>query len=147
VSSADFIRRLRAAPQGKRLLANVPELGLDELNLLTIVAVPLIVPFAPVLVAVAVMTVILAAIIRAHIVLEGAVSLGLELVEIVRIHAHHLVGQQPYSRRRTLCISQGSAQHGEQRHGSDNPGGQSVSFHGEVRSCLTGLRAGGPAGG
>jgi cobalamin biosynthesis protein CobD/CbiB len=89
------------------LLVNVPEPGLDELNLLTIVAVPLIFPFAPVLVAVAVITVILAAIIRADIVLEGAVSLRLELVENVRIHAHHLVGRQPHSRRRTLCTSPG----------------------------------------
>jgi hypothetical protein len=88
-------------------LANGPEPGLDELNLLTIVAVPLIVPFALALVAVAVLTVILAAIIRAHIVLEGAVSLGLELVEIVCIHAHHLVDRRPHSRRRTLCTSPG----------------------------------------
>jgi hypothetical protein len=95
-------------PKRRRLLVNVPEPGLDELTLLTIVAVPLIVPFAPVFVAVAVMTVILAAIIRAHIVLEGAVSLGLELVEIVRIHAHRLVGRQQHSRRRKLCTSPGA---------------------------------------
>jgi hypothetical protein len=109
-------------------LVNGPEPELDELNLLTVIAVPLIALFAPVLVAVAVLTVFLAAIIRAHLELEVAASLRLELAKNLRIHVPHLVGQQPYSRRRTLCISPGSAQHGEQRHGSDNPGGHSVSF-------------------
>jgi hypothetical protein len=42
-----------------------------------------------------------------YIVFEGAVSLGLELVEIVCIHAHHLADRQPHSHRRTLCTSPG----------------------------------------
>jgi hypothetical protein len=88
-------------------LVNGPEPGLDELTLLTIVAVPLIVPFALAFMAVVALTGILAAIIPALLALEGAASLRIELVENVRIHAHHLVGRQQHSRRRTLCTSPG----------------------------------------